>query len=56
MGGEDWEMWIDVLKEVDVFVDNFKMIVYIYIGKELIWLIYGYVIIGKVKEDFDCVM
>lgn len=56
MGGEDWELWLDVLFEVGVLVEGCKMMVYIYIGKELIWLIYGQVIIGKVKEDLDCVV
>lgn len=41
MGGEDWECWMDFLCEVDVFVEGCKIIVYIYIGKELIWFIYG---------------
>ena len=39
MGGEDWEMWIDALKEADVLADNFKTTAYTYIG--------------KAKEDLD---
>ena len=53
MGGEDWEMWIDALKEADVLADNFKTTAYTYIGKELTWPIYGHAPIGKAKEDLD---
>ena len=53
MGGEDWEMWIDTLKEADVLADNFKTTAYTYIGKELTWPIYGHATIGKAKEDLD---
>ncbi|OCQ20557.1 trans-2-enoyl-CoA reductase [Pseudoalteromonas luteoviolacea] len=53
MGGEDWELWLDALKEADVLADNFKTTAYTYIGKELTWPIYGYATIGKAKEDLD---
>ncbi|WP_209327597.1 enoyl-ACP reductase FabV [Pseudoalteromonas sp. PA2MD11] len=53
MGGEDWEMWIDALKEAEVLADNFKTTAYTYIGKELTWPIYGHATIGKAKEDLD---
>lgn len=53
MGGEDWEMWIDALKNADVLADNFKTTAYTYIGKELTWPIYGHATIGKAKEDLD---
>jgi enoyl-[acyl-carrier protein] reductase/trans-2-enoyl-CoA reductase (NAD+) len=53
MGGEDWEMWIDALKEADVLADGFKTTAYTYIGKELTWPIYGHATIGKAKEDLD---
>ena len=53
MGGEDWEMWIDALKEADVLADGFKTSAYTYIGKKLTWPIYGHATIGKAKEDLD---
>ncbi|MBQ4832898.1 trans-2-enoyl-CoA reductase family protein [Pseudoalteromonas sp. MMG010] len=53
MGGEDWEMWIDALKEAGVLAENFKTSAYTYIGKELTWPIYGHATIGKAKEDLD---
>lgn len=53
MGGEDWEMWIDALKEADVLAEGFKTTAYTYIGKKLTWPIYGHATIGKAKEDLD---
>ncbi|CAH9049799.1 Enoyl-[acyl-carrier-protein] reductase [NADH] [Pseudoalteromonas holothuriae] len=53
MGGEDWELWIDALKQAGVLADNFKTTAYTYIGKELTWPIYGHATIGKAKEDLD---
>ncbi|RRS10224.1 trans-2-enoyl-CoA reductase family protein [Pseudoalteromonas sp. J010] len=53
MGGEDWELWIDALKQADVLADGFKTTAYTYIGKELTWPIYGHATIGKAKEDLD---
>lgn len=53
MGGEDWELWIDALKEAGVLADGFKTVAYTYIGKELTWPIYGKATIGKAKEDLD---
>ncbi len=53
MGGEDWEMWIEALKEADVLAQGFKTTAYTYIGKELTWPIYGHATIGKAKEDLD---
>ncbi len=53
MGGEDWELWIEALKEADVLAQNFKTTAYTYIGKKLTWPIYGHATIGKAKEDLD---
>jgi enoyl-[acyl-carrier protein] reductase / trans-2-enoyl-CoA reductase (NAD+) len=53
MGGEDWELWIDALKEADVLADGFKTVSYTYIGKKLTWPIYGKATIGRAKEDLD---
>ncbi|WP_440055336.1 enoyl-ACP reductase FabV [Pseudoalteromonas sp. T1lg65] len=53
MGGEDWELWIDALKQADVLAEGFKTTAYTYIGKELTWPIYGHATIGKAKEDLD---
>ncbi|QTL33827.1 enoyl-ACP reductase FabV [Pseudoalteromonas viridis] len=53
MGGEDWELWLEALKEADVLAEGFKTSAYTYIGKELTWPIYGHATIGKAKEDLD---
>lgn len=53
MGGEDWELWLDALREADLLADNCKTTAYTYVGKELTWPIYGQATIGKAKEDLD---
>ncbi|MFT6528395.1 MAG: enoyl-[acyl-carrier protein] reductase/trans-2-enoyl-CoA reductase (NAD+) [Psychrosphaera sp.] len=53
MGGEDWELWINALKDADVLANDFKTTAYTYIGKKLTWPIYGHATIGKAKEDLD---
>lgn len=53
MGGEDWELWIDALKDADVLNDKCKTVAYTYIGEKLTWPIYGHATIGKAKEDLD---
>ncbi|WP_440877515.1 enoyl-ACP reductase FabV [Thalassotalea sp. PLHSN55] len=53
MGGADWELWINALKEAGVLADGFKSVAYTYIGKELTWPIYGKATIGRAKEDLD---
>ena len=53
MGGEDWEMWIDALRDADLLADNFQTVAYTYLGDKLTWPIYGKATIGKAKEDLD---
>ena len=53
MGGEDWERWMDALRDANVLADGCKTTAYTYIGKELTWPIYGQATIGKAKEDLD---
>lgn len=53
MGGADWELWINALKEAGVLANGFKSVAYTYIGKELTWPIYGKATIGRAKEDLD---
>lgn len=50
MGGEDWQMWIDALKQADVLADGVKTVAYTYLGDKLTWPIYGDATIGKAKE------
>jgi enoyl-[acyl-carrier protein] reductase/trans-2-enoyl-CoA reductase (NAD+) len=49
MGGEDWELWMDALK--DVLSVNVRTVAYTYIGPELSWAIYKNGTIGRAKED-----
>jgi enoyl-[acyl-carrier protein] reductase / trans-2-enoyl-CoA reductase (NAD+) len=53
MGGEDWELWIDALKNADLLADGAKTVAYTYLGDKLTWPIYGKATIGKAKEDLD---
>ena len=53
MGGEDWELWIDALKDANLLADGFQTVAYTYLGDKLTWPIYGHATIGKAKEDLD---
>lgn len=53
MGGEDWEFWIEALREAGVLAQGFKTVAYNYIGSELTWPIYWNATLGKAKEDLD---
>lgn len=50
MGGEDWELWIDALKEADVLEENALTIAYSYIGPKLTYPIYYSGTIGQAKK------
>jgi len=53
MGGEDWQMWIDALKQADVLAQGAKTTAYTYLGAELTWDIYWNGTIGEAKKDLD---
>ncbi|RDH84454.1 MAG: bifunctional NADH-specific enoyl-ACP reductase/trans-2-enoyl-CoA reductase [endosymbiont of Galathealinum brachiosum] len=53
MGGEDWELWINALKDADVLAEGVKTVSYSYIGTEITWPIYWHGALGKAKEDMD---
>lgn len=53
MGGEDWEMWLDALREAEVLADGARTLAFNYIGSELTWPIYWKATLGKAKEDLD---
>jgi enoyl-[acyl-carrier protein] reductase/trans-2-enoyl-CoA reductase (NAD+) len=53
MGGEDWQMWIDALKQADVLAPGAKTTAYTYLGAELTWDIYWNGTIGQAKKDLD---
>jgi len=53
MGGNDWELWINALKDANVLAENVKTLSYSYIGTEITWPIYWHGALGKAKEDMD---
>ena len=53
MGGEDWKLWIDALKEAGVLAKGFKTVAYSYIGTEITWPIYWEGALGKAKQHLD---
>lgn len=53
MGGDDWKLWIEKLKEADVLDNEVKTLAYSYIGPELTHAIYKNGTIGKAKADLE---
>ncbi|HCX63743.1 MAG TPA: enoyl-[acyl-carrier-protein] reductase FabV [Eubacteriaceae bacterium] len=53
MGGEDWQMWVDMLQEEDLLAPNFKTVSYTYIGSKATYPIYNEGTIGKAKEHLE---
>lgn len=53
MGGEDWQMWIDILKENDLLDSGIKTIAYSYMGPALTHPVYRQGTIGKAKEHLE---
>lgn len=53
MGGEDWLMWMEALKNGGVLAEGVKTVAYSYIGPEVTWPIYRDGSIGKAKADVE---
>ncbi len=53
MGGEDWELWMQALRDADVLAEGCKTVSYTYLGDKITWPMYGHATIGKAKEDLD---
>lgn len=53
MGGEDWKLWIDAMKQAGVLAEGFKTVAYSYIGPELTWAIYTDGTIGRAKLHLE---
>ena len=51
MGGEDLDMWMDMLIDEDLLAPKVTVVAYTYIGSELTWPIYRDGTIGKAKDD-----
>ena len=50
MGGEDWRLWIDAMKDADVLADNAVTVAYSYIGPVLTHPIYFDGSIGQANQ------
>ena len=53
MGGDDWRLWIDALKQADALADGVVTVAYSYIGPEVTWPIYRDGTIGRAKKDVE---
>lgn len=53
MGGEDWQFWMEALKEADVLADGVITTNYSYLGSELNHAYYGGGTLGRAKADCD---
>lgn len=53
MGGEDWKMWIDHLKNENLLAPNALTIAYSYIGPQVTEAVYRNGTIGAAKEDLE---
>ena len=53
MGGEDWEIWIDVLLKRNLLAPGCITTNYTYLGSEITWPIYGQGTIGRAKQDLE---
>lgn len=53
MGGEDWMMWIDAMKEAQVLAPNTQTVAYSYIGPSLTEAVYRKGTIGYAKDHLE---
>ena len=53
MGGEDWKMWIDALKNAGALANGATTIAYSYIGPEVTEAVYRKGTIGSAKDDLE---
>ena len=53
MGGEDWQMWMDVLQDANVLAPRAKSTAFTYIGEQITWDLYWHGTIGRAKQDLD---
>ena len=53
MGGEDWQMWIDALKNANLLAEGFTTVSYSYIGSSLTEAVYRKGTIGRAKDHME---
>ncbi|CAM3717863.1 enoyl-ACP reductase FabV [Flavobacterium saliperosum] len=53
MGGEDWSMWMDAMKEAGVLAEGVTTVAYSYIGPEVTEAVYRKGTIGRAKDHLE---
>lgn len=53
MGGEDWSMWIEALKQNNLLAEGATTVAYSYIGSSLTEAVYRNGTIGRAKDDLE---
>jgi len=53
MGGQDWLLWIDAMKDAGVLAKNVATVAYSYIGPVVTHAVYKDGTIGKAKQDLE---
>ncbi|SHJ66605.1 enoyl-ACP reductase FabV [Flavobacterium haoranii] len=53
MGGEDWKMWMDALKNANVLAEGATTVAYSYIGPEVTEAVYRKGTIGRAKDHLE---
>lgn len=53
MGGEDWSMWMNAMKEAEVLADGAMTVAYSYIGPEVTEAVYRKGTIGRAKDHLE---
>src|ERR1700675_3869281 len=53
MGGDDWRLWMGMLREEKMLAEGARALAYSYIGPEITWPIYRDGTIGQAKKDLE---
>lgn len=53
MGGDDWSMWMDALKEAGALENNAITVAYSYVGPDMTHAVYREGTIGRAKDDLE---
>lgn len=53
MGGEDWALWMDALKQENLLAPNATTLAYSYIGPQVTEAVYRKGTIGRAKDDLE---
>ncbi len=53
MGGDDWRLWVEALRDGGVLADGARTVAFSYIGPEVSHAIYRHGTIGRAKEDLE---